>query len=234
MKTIGLLGGMSWESSIEYERTINTAVRERLGGSNSAELVIRSFNFAELAKLQEAGDWAEIGRRLTKAAQDLQHSGAEVILICANTMHLVFDEVQDAVSVPVFHVADAAGEAIVAKGVRSVLLLGTRYTMEKPFYADRLRSRFGLEVVVPRETEQTIIHNIIYEELVRGVINPESHAKYLEICSRYLAQGVEGIIAGCTEIELLLKPEDFEVPLFPTAKLHALAAVDFALAEFKG
>ena len=230
MKTIGLLGGMSWESSIEYERTINRAVRDRLGGSNAADLVIRSFNFAELAKLQEAGDWAEVGRLLSKAAQDLERSGAEVILICANTMHLLFDEIQAAVSVPVLHVADAAGEAIVARSVKSVLLLGTRYTMEKPFYADRLRSRFGLEVMVPNEFEQITIHNVIYEELVRGVINPDSHAKYLEICSRYLAQGVEGIIAGCTEIELLLKPEDFEVPLFPTAKLHALAAVDFALA----
>lgn len=230
MKTIGLLGGMSWESSIEYERTINSTVRERLGGSNAAELVIRSFNFAELAKLQEEGDWVEIGRRLSNAARDLEHSGAEVILICANTMHLLFDEIQAAVSVPLIHVADAAGEVIVAKRVKSVLLLGTRYTMEKPFYADRLRSRFGLEVMVPNEAEQITIHNVIYEELVRGVINPDSHAKYLEICSRYLAQGVEGIIAGCTEIELLLKPEDFEVPLFPTAKLHALAAVDFALA----
>ena len=230
MKTIGLLGGLSWESSIEYERTINSTVRERLGGSNSAELVIRSFNFAELAKLQEAGDWAEIGRRLSKSARDLENSGAEVILICANTMHLLFDDIQGAVSVPVLHVADAAGEAIVAKGVKSVLLLGTRYTMEKPFYADRLRSRFGLDVSVPDEAEREIIHNIIYDELVRGVINPDSHAKYLEICSRYLAPGVEGIIAGCTEIELLLTPEDFDVPLFPTAKLHALAAVDFALA----
>jgi aspartate racemase len=229
MKTIGLLGGMSWESSIEYERTINQEVRNRLGGSSSAELVIRSFNFSELAKLQEAGDWDEIGGRLAKAANNLELSGADVILICANTMHLLFDKVQGAVSVPVLHVADAAGESIVEHGVKSVLLLGTKYTMEKPFYADRLHQRFGLEVLVPSEEEQDIIHSVIYSELVRGVLNPESHAKYLEICSKYIEKGVQGIIAGCTEIELLLKPDDLEIPLFATARLHALAAVDFAL-----
>jgi aspartate racemase len=230
MKTIGLLGGMSWESSIEYERTINQAVRERLGGSNSAELLIRSFNFAKLAELQQSGDWDEIGRILAKAAKDLESSGAEVVLICANTMHLLFDEIQAAVSVPVLHVADAAGETIVSRGTKSVLLLGTRYTMEKPFYADRLRDKFGLEVHVPNEDERNTIHEIIYSELVRGVINPESHKKYLEICERYIGKGVDGIIAGCTEIELLIKPEDFTVPLFATANLHAIAAVNFALA----
>ena len=229
MKTIGLLGGMSWESSIEYERTINQAVRERLGGSNSAELVVRSFNFAELASLQESGDWDEIGRRLSIAAVDLENSGAEVILICANTMHLLFDQVQSSVSVPVLHVADAAGEAITAKDVKSVLLLGTKYTMEKPFYSDRLREKFGLEVLVPTPEEQEIIHGIIYSELVRGIINPNSHATYLEICSKYIARGVAGIIAGCTEIELLIKQEDFEIPLFATANLHAMAAVEYAL-----
>lgn len=230
MKTIGLLGGMSWESSIEYERTINQAVRKRLGGSNSAELLIRSFNFAKLAELQQSGDWDEIGRILAKAAKDLESSGAEVVLICANTMHLLFDEIQAAVSVPVLHVADAAGEAIVSRGTNSVLLLGTRYTMEKPFYADRLRNKFGLEVHVPTEDERNTIHEIIYSELVRGVINTESHKKYLEICERYTSKGVDGIIAGCTEIELLIKPEDFTVPLFATANLHAMAAVNFALA----
>jgi aspartate racemase len=230
MKTIGLLGGMSWESSIEYERTINQAVRERLGGSNSAELLIRSFNFAKLAELQESGNWDEIGRILANAAKELESSGAGVVLICANTMHLLFDEIQAAVSVPVLHVADAAGEAIVSRGTKSVLLLGTRYTMEKPFYADRLRDKFGLEVHVPAEDERNAIHEIIYGELVRGVINPESHKKYLEICERYTSQGVDGIIAGCTEIELLINPEDFEVPLFATANLHAMAAVNFALA----
>ena len=229
MKTIGLLGGMSWESSIEYERTINQAVRERLGGSNSAELVVRSFNFAELASLQESGDWDEIGRRLSKAAVDLENSGAEVILICANTMHLLFDQVQSSVSVPVLHVADAAGEAITTKDIKSVLLLGTKYTMEKPFYADRLREKFGLEVLVPTPEEQEIIHGIIYSELVRGVINPNSHATYLEICLKYIARGVAGIIAGCTEIELLIKQEDFDIPLFATANLHAMAAVEYAL-----
>jgi aspartate racemase len=231
MKTIGLLGGMSWESSIEYERTINQAVRERLGGSNSAELLIRSFNFAKLAELQQSGDWDEIGRILANAAKDLENSGADVVLICANTMHLLFDEIQAAISVPVLHVADAAGEAIVSRGTKSVLLLGTKYTMEKPFYADRLRNKFGLEVQVPTEDERNTIHEIIYGELVRGVINPESHKKYLEICERYTSQGVAGIIAGCTEIELLIKPEDFEVPLFATANLHAMAAVNFALAD---
>ena len=229
MKTIGLIGGMSWESSIEYERTINQAVRERLGGSNSAELVVRSFNFAELAKLQESGDWPEIARRLSKAAVDLENSGAEVILICANTMHLLFDEIQSAVAVPLLHVADAAGEAIIAKGVKSVLLLGTRYTMEKPFYADRLREQFGLEVLVPTPEEQATIHGIIYSELVRGIINPDSHSVYLEICSKYIARGVSGIIAGCTEIELLIKQADFDIPLFATAHLHAMAAVKYAL-----
>ena len=230
MKSTRLVGGMSWESSIEYERIINQAVRERLGGSNAAELLIRSFNFASIAELQTAGDWAKLGILLSQAAKNLENAGAEVLLICANTMHLLFEEVQAAVSIPVLHVADAAGEAIVSRGTESVLLLGTRYTMEKPFYADRLREKFGLEVHVPNETERNVIHEIIYNELVRGVINPDSHAKYLEICQRYIDLGVEGIIAGCTEIELLIKPEDFQVPLFPTAKLHALAAVDLALA----
>ena len=228
MKRLGLLGGMSWESSIEYERWINEEIRGRLGGTASADLVIRSFNFADIEAMQESDDWDAAARTLAEAASDLQASGAEGILLCTNTMHRVYDEVQAAVAVPMLHIADATAAAVRAQGISRVALLGTRYTMEQPFYANRLRAA-GLEVSVPEEPDRTMIHAVIYAELVRGVVSPDSKRQYLRAIDRLVESGAEGVIAGCTEIELLVGPEDVRVPYFPTAYLHAQAAARFAL-----
>ena len=228
MKRLGLLGGMSWESSIEYERWINEEVRDRLGGTASADLVIRSFNFADIEAMQESDDWDAAARTLAEAARDLQASGAEGIVLCTNTMHRVYDEVQAAVAVPMLHIADATAAAVRAQGISRVALLGTRYTMEQPFYADRLRAA-GLEVSVPEEPDRTMIHAVIYAELVRGVVSPDSKRQYLRAIDRLVESGAEGVIAGCTEIELLVGPEDVRVPYVPTAYLHAQAAARFAL-----
>ena len=229
MRIIGLLGGMSWESSIEYERLINRAIREELGGSSSADLIIRSFNFEEIAQLQAADKWFEAGQLLADAAANLQSAGAEAILICANTMHVLADQVEAAISVPFLHVGDAVGEAALRSGVKRVLLLGTRYTMEKDFYKERLITKFDLEVTVPDQEQRDEIHRIIYQELVRGVINPTSHKYLTELIYGYVALGIEGVIAGCTEIELLVKAPDVSVAFFPTTQLHSQAAVNFAL-----
>ena len=228
MKRLGLLGGMSWESSIEYERWINQEVRDRLGGTASADLVIRSFNFADIEDMQEADDWDTAARTLSTAARDLRSSGAEAILMCTNTMHKVFDEVQAAIDVPLLHIADATADAAISQAVRRVALLGTRYTMEQPFYADRLRAA-GLHVSVPDEPDRTMIHDVIYTELVRGIVSPDSRAQYLAAIDRLVDAGAEGVIAGCTEIELLVGAQDVAVPYFPTAFLHAQAAARFAL-----
>ena len=228
MKRLGLLGGMSWESSIEYERWINEEVRDRLGGTASADLVIRSFNFADIEAMQESDDWDAAARTLAEAARDLQASGAEGIVLCTNTMHRVYDEVQAVVAVPLLHIADATAAAVRAQGISRVALLGTRYTMEQPFYANRLRAA-GLVVSVPEEPDRTMIHDVIYAELVRGVVSPDSKRQYLRAIDRLVESGAEGVIAGCTEIELLVGPEDVRVPYFPTAYLHAQAAARFAL-----
>ncbi|MEP7018733.1 MAG: aspartate/glutamate racemase family protein [Actinomycetota bacterium] len=231
MKRLGLLGGMSWESSIEYERTINQLVRERLGGLASADLLIRSFNFADIEALQTAGRWDDAGRVLADAARNLADGGADAIVICTNTMHRLAEEVQAAVDIPLIHIADATAAAIKGSGVVVVALLGTRYTMEQAFYVGRLRELHGLRVLVPDEPDRTVVHDVIYQELVRGITSPQSKSQYLAIVERLVAQGAQGVIAGCTEIELLIGPADLRVPMFPTAYLHAVAAVDFALAE---
>ena len=230
MKRLGLLGGMSWESSIEYERTINELVRERLGGVASADLLIRSFNFADIEELQRAGRWDDAGTTLAQAAANLVDGGAEAIVICTNTMHRLADAVQAAVAVPLIHIADATAAAVKAAGVGVVALLATRYTMEQDFYVGRLRDLHALTVLVPDEPARTVVHDVIYEELVRGIVSPQSKARYLDIIDSLLAAGAEGVIAGCTEIELLIGQDDLQVPYFPTAYLHAVAAVDFALA----
>ena len=230
MKRLDLLGGMSWESSIEYERTINELVRERLGGVASADLLIRSFNFADIEELQRAGRWDDAGTTLAQAAANLVDGGAEAIVICTNTMHRLADAVQAAVAVPLIHIADATAAAVKAAGVGVVALLATRYTMEQDFYVGRLRDLHALTVLVPDEPARTVVHDVIYEELVRGIVSPQSKARYLDIIDSLLAAGAEGVIAGCTEIELLIGQDDLQVPYFPTAYLHAVAAVDFALA----
>ena len=231
MKRIGLIGGMSWESSIEYERIINEEVRTRLGGTHSADLIIRSFDFAVIEDLQASGDWQGAGELLADAARDLEHCGAEILVLCTNTMHRLAAGITDAVSVPLLHIADATAADIHRCGVRTVGLLGTKYTMEAEFYAGRLASQHGLDVRTPNETARNEVHRIIYDELVQGVIDDDSRQTYIDIASELIDGGVEGIIAGCTEIELLLRGDDLNVPYFPTTRLHATAAVDLALAS---
>jgi aspartate racemase len=227
MKTIGLVGGMSWESSAEYYRIINTEVRNRLGGTASAELVMYSFDFARIEVMQEAGDWDAASEALRTAAGALERAGAECVVICTNTMHRMADEVQRAIDVPLLHIADATASAIRSADVSRPLLLGTRYTMEADFYAGRLRDRNGIEVIVPNEADRTVVHDVIYDELVRGIVSEASKHAYLEIIER--AGTCDGVIAGCTEIELLVGPGDLDIPYFPTAEIHARAAVDYAL-----
>ena len=229
MRTIGLLGGMSWESSIEYERMINEGVRDRLGGTHSADLIVRSYDFARIEALQTAGDWDAAGELLAADARRLEDAGADLVVLCTNTMHLVADRIEAAISVPFLHLADATAEAVRAANVERVALLGTRYTMEHDFYAGRLRSH-GLDVLVPDEPDRRTVHDVIYDELVRGRVVAASKERYLAVIDRLVARGSQGVIAGCTEIELLVGPEDVDVPYFPTARLHAEAAVRAALA----
>ncbi len=228
VRTIGLLGGMSWESSIEYERRINEGVRAALGGTHSADLVIRSYDFAAIEALQAAGDWDAAGERLAADAANLERAGAEAIVLCTNTMHVVAPAIEAAITVPFLHLADATAAAVVEARVDTVALLGTRYTMEQDFYRARLEAR-GLEVLVPDEPDRTVVHDVIYDELVQGRVESSSKTAYLGIIERLLARGATGVIAGCTEIELLVGPDDVEVAYFPTTALHAEAAISFAL-----
>ncbi|MFZ4809934.1 MAG: aspartate/glutamate racemase family protein, partial [Ilumatobacteraceae bacterium] len=228
MKRIGLIGGMSWESSIEYERIINEEVRRRLGGVHSADLIIRSFDFADIEELQTRNDWASAGLLLADAARTLTQAGAELLVLCTNSMHRVFDAIAGATPVPVLHIADATAAAIGREGIGTVGLLGTRYTMELPFYRERLEDLHGIRVQIPDDDERTVIHDVIYDELVRGIVRDESRARYLTIIENMIDRGCEGIIAGCTEIELLVQPHLVSVPYFATARLHAVAAVDAA------
>jgi len=228
MKTIGILGGMSWESSVEYERIINTEVRERLGGVHSADLLIRSYDFDAIEELQEAGEWEAAGRLLGNDAARLERAGAEFIVLATNTMHKVAPQIEAAISIPFLHIADATADAVKAAGIETIALLGTRYTMEQDFYRGRLAEQ-GLEVLVPDEPDRTFVHDVIFEELVQGRAEPSSKQRYVRIIDRLQERGAEGVIAGCTEIELLVTPDDVEQPYFPTARIHAIAAVDFAL-----
>ena len=228
MKTIGLLGGMSWESSIEYERTINQYVRGQLGGSSSASLIVRSYNFSEIHGLQEAGGWEAAGTRLAADAALLEASGAEIIILCTNTMHRLADQIRAAITVPFLHIADATASRIVEAGERKVGLLGTRFTMEDDFYVGHLEAH-GLDVLVPDADDRTIVHDVIYNELVRGIVSNKSREQFSRIASSLIARGAEAIIAGCTEIELLLQPDDVSVSYYPTARIHAETAARAAL-----
>jgi aspartate racemase len=229
MKTIGLLGGMSWESSIEYERLINEGVRARLGGTHSADLIIRSYDFARIEALQAAGGWDAAGDLLAADAAMLERAGAEIIVLCTNTMHLLADRIEAAIGVEFLHLGDATARAVRAAGVERVALLGTRYTMEHDFYRGRLRAH-GLDVIVPDSDDREVVHGVIYDELVRGIVSAESKRRYLDAIGRLADRGARGVIAGCTEIELLIGADDLTVPYFPTTALHAAAAVDAALA----
>ncbi|MEU6879216.1 aspartate/glutamate racemase family protein [Streptomyces sp. NPDC046712] len=228
MKTIGLIGGMSWESSAVYYRLLNERVRDRLGGLHSARCVLHSVDFAEIERLQVAGEWQKAGQVLADAAKGLEAAGAELLLICTNTMHKVADQVQDAVDVPLLHLGDATARAVRAQGIATVGLLGTAFTMEQDFYRDRLASH-GLTVLVPDADDRAAVHRIIYEELCLGVVNETSRAAYTQVIERLVTAGAEGVILGCTEIELLVRPQDSPVPVFPTTRIHAEAAVDDAL-----
>jgi aspartate racemase len=229
LRTIGLLGGMSPESSIEYERIINTEVRRARGGAHSASLLIRSYDFAEIELLQAAGEWDTAGALLAADARRLQEAGAGLIVLCTNTMHRCAEAIEAAIDVPFLHLADATAEAVIEAGVGQVGLLGTRYTMEQEFYRSRLERR-GLTVIVPDEPDRTLVHEVIYDELVKGVISPASQSAYLAVIDRLVERGAAGVIAGCTEIELLVGPDDVVVPYFPTTALHARAAARWALA----
>ena len=229
MKTIGLIGGLSWESSIEYYRIINQETQKRLGGLHSAKCLMHSFDFAEIEALQEAGDWEAATARMIAAARSLEGAGADCIVICSNTMHRMADDVAAAVDQPLIHIADATAEVILGDGLRTVGLLGTRYTMEQDFYKGRMTDRFGLRVLIPDAAGCDIVHGIIYEELVRGLINPESRALYQAVIDKLQEDGAEAVILGCTEIGLLIKPEDCPIPSYDTTYLHALAAVEWAL-----
>ena len=231
MKTIGLLGGMSWESSIVYEQIINQEVRARLGGVHSASLLIRSYDFAQIERLQAAGDWEQAGQLLAADAARLQDAGAQILVLATNTMHQVYAQIAAAVSIPFPHIADATGAAVSAAGLSRVGLLGTRFTMERGFYRDRLEAIHDLKVLVPAEPDRALVHRVIYDELVQGVISDASRRHYLEIIGRLTEAGAEGVIAGCTEIELLVTADDAGLPYFPTTQLHAKAAVDLALAR---
>ena len=230
MRTLGLLGGMSWESSAHYYRILNEEVRRRLGGSHSAACLLLSVDFAEIAALQHAGDWATLGQRLQHHAQQLAAGGAEAVVLCTNTMHCLATEIEAATSLPLLHIADPTGAAIRAQGLKTIGLLGTAFTMEQAFYRERLAQRFDLQVLVPEPAQRQIVHRVIYEELVRGEIRPASREAYRAVIAELVARGAEGIVLGCTEIMLLVDQSDSAVPLFDTTHLHALAAVDWALA----
>lgn len=230
MKTIGLLGGMSWESTALYYKAINQGVKERLGGLHSAKITLVSVDFQEIEQMQAAGAWTVAGRRLAAAARQVEAGGADFLLICTNTMHKVAPQIAAAVSIPLLHIADATAERIKAAGMDSAGLLGTNFTMEQDFYAGRLREEHGLTVLLPPPDERRFVHRVIYKELVLGQVRPESRRRFLEIMEGLQARGAQGIIEGCTEIVMLVEQAHTPIPLFDTTAIHAQAAVERALA----
>ena len=230
-KIIGLIGGMSWESSAEYYRIINQTARSRLGGLRSARCLMWSFDFGEIEALQQAGRWDDAAAEMIAAAQRLECGGADFVVICTNTMHRMADQVQAAIALPLLHIADPTAARIKQAGLTTVGLLGTAFTMEQAFYKGRLADRYGLTVLVPDDADRALVHRVIYQELVRGRIEPASRDAYRAVIARLVARGAEAVILGCTEIMLLIRPEDSTVPLFDTTTLHAEAAVDLALAD---
>ena len=231
MKTLGLIGGMSWESTVPYYRLINEGVKARLDGLHSARLVLYSVDFAQVEVLQRAGDWAAAGDLLAQAARTLQTAGAQAIVLCTNTMHKVAPAIEAAVQLPLLHIADATADAIVAQGLKRVALLGTRFTMEQDFYKSRLSEQYGLDVMVPNPAERAAVHRIIYEELCLGQIRESSREVYRSIIRGLVEQGAQAIVLACTEIGLLVSAQDCTVPLFDSTVLHAQAAVDWALTD---
>ena len=232
IKTIGLIGGISWVSSIEYYRLMNEMVNEELGGLHSAKILMYSVEFGEFSKeerLAKEGDWEALRKTMIDAAQGLEKGGADFIVICSNTMHSTAGDIEANVDIPLLHIADATGEKINKSGIRTVGLLGTKYTMEEAFYRDRLETKYGLRVIIPNETERELVNSVIFDELCAGNINENSKEKFIKIIDHLVEEGAEGVILGCTEIPLLIKQEDVNVPVFDTMTIHAQAAVEFAL-----
>lgn len=229
MKTIGLLGGMSWESSAEYYRAINEGVRAALGNLHSAVIVMYSVDFAPIEKLQHAGDWDSTGRILAQAATRIELAGADCLLLCTNTMHKVAPQIEQAIAIPLLHIADATAEVLLNQGVSTVGLLGTGFTMEQDFYKGRLAEKFGLSVMIPDADDRALVHRIIYQELCLGKVLESSKTEYLRIIRQLADNGAQGIILGCTEIGMLVKQSDTDVALFDTTAIHARKAVQFAL-----
>lgn len=233
MKTIGMIGGMSWESSIEYYRITNQRVREKLGGLHSAKSVMVSVDFAEIEVLQSSGRWDEATQMMVDAALQVQHGRADFLMICTNTMHRMAEEVRAALQIPLLHIADATAARVQQAGMTKIGLLGTRFTMEEDFYRGRLESLHGLQVLVPDADGRGLVHRVIYDELVLGQTKPASRAEFTRIISQMQAEGAQGVILGCTEIGLLVKQGDVDLPLFDTTRIHAEAAVDAALGELE-
>ena len=229
MKTIGLLGGMSWESTLLYYQQINGLVKEKLGGLHSAQIAMVSVDFQEIEELQHAGAWDATADILARASQQVQAAGADFLVICTNTMHKVAPQIAEKIDMPILHIADATAERIKAQGIKNIGLLGTRFTMEQDFYAGRLRDVHGLNVVLPPKADRELVHRVIYEELVLGVVRDDSRREYLRIMDDLRAAGAEGVIEGCTEIVMLVQQEHTDIPLFDTTSIHAEAAVEMAL-----
>ncbi len=229
MKTMGLIGGMSWESSVQYYQIINSTVRKRLGGFHSAKCILYSVDFAEIELLQRQGNWDEATRLMIEAARSIEKAGADFVVICTNTMHKMADQVQKQIRIPILHIADATAEKVKALGLKKIGLLGTRFTMEEDFYKGRLVLKHGLDVIVPTAGQREVLHRIIYDELCAGIIKQSSEMIYLEIIEGLAREGAQGIILGCTEIGLLVRQEHCRIPLFDTTIIHAEAAVDYAL-----
>ena len=231
MKSIGLLGGMSWESTELYYRIINETVKQKLGGLHSAKVLLHSVDFAEIEKLQHLGEWDKTAVILKQAAQGLEKAGADFIMICTNTMHLVAPQIQAGIDIPLIHIADATAEEIISIDIKKIGLLGTAFTMEEDFYKGQLQKKHNLDVIVPNKKDRKIVHNIIYDELCLGNIQENSRSEYLRIIDNLVIQGAEAVILGCTEITLLVKPEHTSIKLFDTTRIHALKAVEMALIE---
>ena len=230
MRTIGLIGGMSWESTAIYYRLLNEEVRDRLGGLHSARILLSSVDFAEVEQLQASGDWDRAGELLATEATRLEAAGADLLVLCTNPMHKVAGAIEDSVAIPLLHLGDVTAAAVRSAGLDTVGLLGTAFTMSQDFYRGRLESH-GLRVIVPEDDDQVLVHRVIYEELCRGVVLQESRSAYVDVVDRLLSRGARGIILGCTEIEMLIGPDDLSVPSFPTTSLHVVAAVNAALDE---
>ena len=231
MKTIGLVGGMSWESTAHYYELLNKGAKERLGGRHSAKVLLYSIDFDELSTFQHSGRWDLANALVVDSARRLERGGADCVLICANTMHTAAPEVEAAVKIPLLHICDVTAEAITRSGVKRVGLLGTAFTMEMPFYKERLEEKFGLDVLVPNDADRAKTHRIIFDELVNGIVTPESRQSYREIIGRLVREGAEAVILGCTELMMIITSDDSPVPLFDTTTLHCAAALEFALSH---